>query len=46
MIERSQEVLLTLSTGLQIRHFEKKLKSKKLTTQGKNSIIQQKNSRI
>ena len=36
-----------LSTpGLQIRHFEKNSRAKKLITQGKNSITQQKNSRI
>ena len=32
--------------GLQIRHFEKNSRAKKLITQGKNSITQQKNSRI
>ena len=33
-------------SGLQIRHFEKNSRTKKLITQGKNSITQQKNSRI
>ena len=33
-------------SGLQIRHFEKNSRAKKLITQGKNSITQQKNSRI
>ena len=32
--------------GLQIRHFEKNSRAKKLKTQGKNSITQEKNSRI
>ena len=35
--------LCLLSKGLQIRHFEKNSRAKKLITQGKNSITQQKN---
>ena len=37
---------LAFKAGLQIRHFEKNSRAKKLITQGKNLITQQKNSAI
>ena len=39
-------LFITCNAGLQIRHFEKNSRAIKLKTQGKNSITQDKNSRI